>query len=231
MSGTAKMRRTGRWLAALLSLMTSGMAMAAEISGRAQVLDGDTLQISSVLIRLHGIDAPEYDQTCNEPDGREWRCGEASALRLEALIEGRSIRCVARDRDRFGRIVATCYVERQDLGAKLVDEGLAWAFTEYTDKYSGVEANAKTSQIGLWRHPTTTAWDFRKQDRPTADPTVPLDPNCAIKGNTNAAGSRLYHVPGSRWYKRTKINPARGQRWFCSEEEARAAGWRPAGGG
>ncbi len=49
---------------------------------------------------------------------------------------------------------------------------------------------------------------------------------CLIKGNINRRGERIYHVPGSKWYARTKINKP-GERWFCSEEEAIAAGWRP----
>ena len=48
---------------------------------------------------------------------------------------------------------------------------------------------------------------------------------CLIKGNISENG-RIYHVPGSRWYSETGINPSRGERWFCSEAEARAAGWR-----
>jgi hypothetical protein len=50
---------------------------------------------------------------------------------------------------------------------------------------------------------------------------------CAIKGNISANG-RIYHRPGQRDYARTRINPAQGERWFCTEDEARAAGWRPA---
>lgn len=49
---------------------------------------------------------------------------------------------------------------------------------------------------------------------------------CRIKGNISRSGERIYHVPGGRWYERTRINPSKGERWFCSEEEARAAGWR-----
>ena len=39
---------------------------------------------------------------------------------------------------------------------------------------------------------------------------------------------RIYHVPGGEWYDRTRIDPAKGEPWFCTEEEARAVGWRPA---
>ncbi len=48
---------------------------------------------------------------------------------------------------------------------------------------------------------------------------------CPIKGNISSAG-RIYHVPWSEWYERTRIDPARGERWFCSEDDAIRAGWR-----
>jgi hypothetical protein len=49
---------------------------------------------------------------------------------------------------------------------------------------------------------------------------------CTIKGNISANG-RIYHTPASPNYTATRIDPSRGERWFCSEAEARAAGWRP----
>jgi endonuclease YncB( thermonuclease family) len=49
---------------------------------------------------------------------------------------------------------------------------------------------------------------------------------CLIKGNISENG-RIYHVPGGRYYQRTQIDETKGERWFCTEEEARAAGWRP----
>ena len=52
----------------------------------------------------------------------------------------------------------------------------------------------------------------------------------AIKGNINMQGERLYHLPGGRGYDRVVIDTAHGERWFCSEREAVAAGWRRAGG-
>ncbi|MFC6759221.1 hypothetical protein ACFQFQ_06480 [Sulfitobacter porphyrae] len=54
------------------------------------------------------------------------------------------------------------------------------------------------------------------------------DPDCRIKGNINAAGDRIYHMPGQAFYDRTGIRPEQGERWFCSEAQARASGWRPA---
>lgn len=50
---------------------------------------------------------------------------------------------------------------------------------------------------------------------------------CSIKGNISTnTGERIYHVPGQRYYDETRINEGKGERWFCSEDEARAAGWR-----
>jgi hypothetical protein len=51
--------------------------------------------------------------------------------------------------------------------------------------------------------------------------------SCAIKGNINSKGEKIYHIPGSRDYERTQINTASGEKMFCSEAEAKAAGWRP----
>lgn len=72
-----------------------------------------------------------------------------------------------------------------------------------------------------------------RDDDKRADPTpVPgQDPaaleKCLIKGNINSKRQRIYHVPSSRHYEETRIDPARGERWFCTEDEAKAAGWRP----
>lgn len=56
---------------------------------------------------------------------------------------------------------------------------------------------------------------------------APPNPQCMIKGNINDHGDRIYHVPGDTWYARTKVDVSKGERWFCSEREAQAAGWRP----
>lgn len=154
-------RGRARMLAlAVIAVLASPFASAAEIAGRARVLDGDTLEIGAARVRLHGIDAPELAQTCPEPGG-DWACGEAASVRLEALIRGRSVLCVPRERDRYGRWVATCRVGNVDLGARLVAEGLAWAYTRYSDDYARVEARAKTTRLGLWRGATPPAWDWR----------------------------------------------------------------------
>lgn len=68
-------------------------------------------------------------------------------------------------------------------------------------------------------------WEWRRSGGNPASDAV--SGNCSIKGNINSKGDRIYHVPGSRSYGATRINESKGERWFCSESEARAAGWRP----
>jgi hypothetical protein len=52
---------------------------------------------------------------------------------------------------------------------------------------------------------------------------------CEVKGNISInTGERIYHVPGQEFYSPTRISWLKGERWFCSEEAARAAGWRKA---
>jgi hypothetical protein len=61
-----------------------------------------------------------------------------------------------------------------------------------------------------------------------SSPAMGQSDGCVIKGNVNTRGERIYHVPGQRYYDETRISPSHGERWFCSEQEARAAGWRRA---
>jgi len=197
------------------------------IVGIASVTDGDTFDIGPVRIRLHGIDAPEAGQTCKRADGRSWQCGTDATNRLAELVEGREVECQALDRDAYGRIVARCMAGGIDVNARLVAEGLAWAFTRYSDDYANHEAAAKAARLGIWQGETQAPWDYRA-DRWNRAAAASPRPGCPIKGNINREGERIYHTPWSPHYDRTRIDEAEGERWFCDEAEAQAAGWRPA---
>jgi endonuclease YncB( thermonuclease family) len=69
-----------------LSLIAATAVSAAELTGQASVVDGDTIEIRSAKIRIWGIDAPESDQTCRDKDSRQYRCGQKAANRLDAMI-------------------------------------------------------------------------------------------------------------------------------------------------
>ncbi len=237
-----ELRRRGMswhaWLARLLSIVflaalvlftarpwAWGSEPPARITGPVTIIDGDTLDRGAVRIRLHGIDAPEAGQRCGEVNGRgTWACGTAATNRLAGLVE---VVCEARDRDRYGRVIAVCLADGQDINATLVEEGLAWAYLEYSDHYATHESNARSATAGIWQGDAQAPWDYRSDRWVRAAEAAPR-PGCPIKGNINRDGERIYHTPWSPWYERTRIDESRGQRWFCDEAEAQEAGWRPA---
>lgn len=192
------------------------------ITGRATVIDGDTIKIRDQSVRLFGIDALEDDQHCMA-DGKRQRCAQQAALALADKIGRRNVTCEKTDRDRYGRIVGICYAGEDNLNSWLVAEGWALAYRRYSRRYVELEDAARRAGKGVWRTRFIKPWDARRG--------VTLDGRkdaraCAIKGNIGTHGARIYHVPGGYYYSATQIDEARGERWFCSQAEARAAGWR-----
>jgi endonuclease YncB( thermonuclease family) len=196
------------------------------IVGVAVVVDGDTLRLGSERIRLYGIDAPEMAQSCGTHDGALWPCGAASHAALAARLAGQTTRCEGVERDRYGRLVARCFVAGQDVGAALVVDGLAFAYAEYSSDYIDLEKQAMFAGVGVWQGPALRPAIFRAQGRAVSKPSLaPPQQTCLIKGNISANG-RIAHSPGQVDYARTQIDQAKGERWFCSAAEAQAAGWR-----
>ena len=213
--------------AAFLSLvLVAAGAAGAGISGVASVTDGDTLRIGPARIRLHGIDAPESAQSCSA-GGKTWACGEAATRALRGRIGRRPVECAERDRDRYGRIVAVCRVAGADVNAWMVDPGWAVAYRKYSTDYVSHETAAKRARRGVWRGDFVEPSRWRRGERLEATAGVAAG-DCRIKGNISRKGTRIYHVRGGAFYARTRIDTAKGERWFCSEAQARAAGWRRA---
>jgi endonuclease YncB( thermonuclease family) len=212
-----------RWKSAIAAVLVAGAAWAGP-DGRISVVDGDTIRVGGETVRLFGIDAPEVDQACRRPEGEVWRCGDWVRDEVRRHFEGRSATCDRRDTDRYGRTVATCSVGGHDMGATLVANGYARAYLRYSDRYLETEKAAVVAGRGIFGSDMMAPEAFRVQARP-APQTAPGD--CVIKGNISNSG-RIYHVPGQENYADTRIDPSRGERWFCSEAEARAAGWRRA---
>jgi hypothetical protein len=128
----------------------------------------------------------------------------------------------------------------------MVREGFALAFVRCSTAYVGEEADARKAQRGLWSGAFIAPWDWRHRNRNTVilgPLSVPIDAqklllepasaagaptsDCLIKGNVNSKGERIYHLPGGLDYAKVNMAAPR-KRWFCNEEEAKAAGWRPA---
>lgn len=208
-----------------LVLLLASLPVWAEIAGPVRVIDADTFDVGAVRVRLHAIDAPELDQMCvTAHDGAPFACGKWASTQVAARFAGKTARCTQTDTDRYGRAVATCKVAGQDVGQEIVAQGWAFAYRRYGMDYDLDEKSAHIANRGLHRFRVQSPAQFR-QNRTQG--SVPRDPSCQIKGNISKNG-HIFHVPGQEFYQQTGINTDRGERWFCSAAEARAAGWRAA---
>jgi endonuclease YncB( thermonuclease family) len=197
------------------------------IVGPASVIDGDTLEIHGQRIRLHGIDAPETEQTCKDDRGGKYRCGQRSALALSNKIGKQPVTCEPRGTDRYQRLVAICRAGGEDLGAWSASGGWAIAFRRYSPDYVRQEDAAREAKRGLWAGTFMAPEEWRQgKDSSGLSTASSQKSGCLIKGNISSKGERIYHLPGGEFYGQTHIDPPKGERMFCTEAEAKAAGWR-----
>lgn len=216
------------------------------VTGRASVIDGDTIEIHGKRIRFDGIDAPETAQLCSDQNSKSVRCGARSADALATyLAKSQPAHCSIVGTDQYGRLIGICKrQDGRDVSEWLVRNGHALDWPRHSGgRYQIYQQAAMDERTGLWAGSFDEPWVWRKQQaepelavtkrQPKSEPSArPLgliqsvDGGCVIKGNISAEGARIYHVPGQKYYDRTKINRSAGERWFCSEAEARGAGWR-----
>jgi endonuclease YncB( thermonuclease family) len=238
-------QRTMRKLSiALVACLACSLVQAADLSGIPRIVDGDSLAIGSTKIRLQGIDAPETDQVCLDAKGDQWTCGIDVRDHLAAHIAGREINCTSSGVDAYRRTLAICYFAREDLNGWLVQQGWALAYVQYSSAYRQVEEDARANQRGLWQGAFIAPWDWHHRNDKTiilGAFSVPIDaqamllgpsatkgapsPECTIKGNVSRKGERTYHMENQRFYARIRMDKGGGRRWFCTPEEAEAAGF------
>jgi endonuclease YncB( thermonuclease family) len=223
------------------------------LAASAIVHDGDTIQLGDVTYRLDGIEAPELDQICIDDHADPWSCGVEVRDQVTKLINGRAVRCddLGVDKTSKKRHVGICTVEGEtaSLNQQLARQGLAISVEPALKVHTkGDAASAKADKIGLWKGCFVAPREFRigKKDgvlmggscRADRDKEIravlfPEDiaqpPACPIKGKF-AARARftgnvgIYHLQGCRSY----AGLTRPDRWFCSEDDALAAGFRRA---
>ncbi len=199
------------------------------------VVDGDTIDVqiggARTRVRYIGINTPE---TVHPTRGTECFGAEASA-RNRALVAGQFVRLEkdVSETDKYGRLLRYVYVGDVLVNEVLVAEGYANVSTyppdvRYTERFRVAEAAARTAGKGLWGAGCTVYQSPSSQEGGAVP--VPSDGGaCAIKGNiAQESGERIYHIPGCEYYTQTVISEEKGERWFCSEAEAVAAGWRKA---
>jgi endonuclease YncB( thermonuclease family) len=132
------------------------------ISGRAHVIDGDSLNVAGTPVRVFGIDAPEWRQRCRGADGHFYRCGRRAFRALAQRLRSAPVRCVPQARDRFARVVATCYQGTDDLARWLVAQGLALDWPRYSGgTYADAEDAARRAERGMWQGAFVPPWEWR----------------------------------------------------------------------
>jgi len=220
------------------------------------VTDGDTIEVSisgqTYRLRYIGVDAPELDEPCYE-EAKRFNSYLVNQSSSTVYLEKDSSNVDAYDR--LLRYVWVAAVDGYRMvNAELAEMGYAQAKayppdTKHQATLTQAEQRARQAgRVSCWvRTPTPTG---TATPTPTASPRpgtatplpatstpVPVSgcpqgctsppPGCVIKGNiSSSSGEKIYHVPGQRNYEQTVIDPAKGERWFCTEEEATANGWR-----
>ena len=186
------------------------------------------MRVGATTVRLTGIEAPERDQVCTRPGNKRWRCGEAASAALGRLINGRALTCEVKGADAGGLASGICREGAAEINQALVRGGHVFAETGLLARYGAAEAEAKTAKAGIWSGDNerpgpwrTKVWEEAKRRAPSG---------CPIKGQV-AGTARTYVLPWGPDYERVRVNPTRGGRWFCTEAEAIAAGWKVAGRG
>jgi endonuclease YncB( thermonuclease family) len=235
-----------RFLLAMAVVLLPAMAEAADITGVPKIREGDHIQIGNTRIRLGGIDAPSVDQLCLNTQGERWTCGVAARDELIKHTDNKSWACHPRQTvDRRGRTVARCDVDGEDIQKWLVRNGWALSYTRVSHDYDADEKEAREAKAGMWQGAFIAPWDWRIRNKKTtvlgatkppesantillasASGPVAPSPDCTIKGNVNRSGECIYHKPTSRWYAQIKMHVSKGTRWFCSVDDAEAAGCR-----
>ena len=228
-----------RSLPLILVLVGGAPVAAAPISGAGHAIDGDSLRVGDTEVRLYGVDAPEFTQSCQR-DGRAWSCGSDAAHQLSKLVDGKHVSCSSMGADTFGRTLARCRVGEIDLNRTVVASGFALAYRRYSTDYVSAEESAKLARRGIWagtfelpsevRHANDDYVLDRPEDRGTGS-AMPIvssarsrpqpKGSCRIKGNHSRRGEWIYHLPGMPYYEQTAAEAI-----FCTEAEARAAGYR-----
>ena len=203
----------------------------AQVAGIGHVIDGDTLDVGGVRVRLAVVDAPERGQSC-DLNGAPMACGEAARFALQGMAEGRQVTCKIGPHTTYGRVVGLCRVEGEVLNLALLHTGLGVVAERYLAEWPddaaamvAAQAQAKAARRGLWAmHAVTPAvWRTERQGADTAG-DCPTDR--PVKANISDNG-RIYHLPGTRHYAKTRITGP-GEACLATATEAQAMGFRAA---
>ena len=237
------------WFILILAIFAASQSFAAGPIVR----DGGTIDVAAVTYRLDGIDAPPLDQICIDDHADTWACGVDARDRLTSLVGGHEVRCEDLGQEatykKWHIGICTVTGETTSLNQLLVQQGLALNFEpSVRGRFKADEADARDNRRGLWKGCFVAPQEFRggrkdgsllggacraDKDREIREVLFPADPDmpsgCTIKGKyavrARVTGNTgIYHLQACRSYP----GLTKPDRWFCSEEDAQAAGFRKA---
>ncbi len=201
------------------------VGLANVLEGRATVISGEMIRLQGRLLHLAGIEAPDRQQSCTRATKQTWKCGEVASQALDRLARSKNFRCVTQGGpDQLGRIAANCTVDGRDVAGELVKEGHVFAAASYFGGYGPQEQEARNAGAGVWSGDAVRPSDYRTRIWDAAKVAAPN--GCPVKGQV-AGSRRTYLMPWAGGYARAGVRPERGERWFCDEAEAVAAGFKP----
>ena len=146
----------------IFSFFLSTILIASE--KKIQVIDGDTIHIGKLKYRFFGIDAPEIKQNC-EKDNTKIQCGVIAKSVLKNKIADKIPECIIKDKDRYQRLVAECFIGKESLSRFMVREGYAVAYTQYSKDFIEDEKYAKENKLGIWSMNFQVPSEYRKSLR------------------------------------------------------------------
>ncbi len=208
------------------------------------VVDGDTFKIrlgkKVETVRIIGIDTPET----KDPRKPVQCYGKEASKKLTTLLRGKTVtleKNPAEERDKYKRLLRYVSLKGKDIGAGMINDGYAFSYKTFPhprlEDYNALEKTAQDGSKGLWGSVCdyatggTSTSSVKTQPKSTATSSAsstPTTTSCEIKGNISSKKEKIFHVPGCGSYNQTQIDEEAGERWFCSEQEALAAGWRKA---
>jgi micrococcal nuclease len=210
-----------------------------------KVVDGDTIDVEingvEERIRIIGINSPE-----SVDPGKPVECfANEASNKAKELLENKSVTLEAdntqTNKDKYNRLLRHIFLEDgTNFAETIIRDGHAYEYTydlpyKYQSEYKRAEKEARENKRGLWADdtcrgsleiPIVTTEETKEEE--VIEPKIEEETKeCLIKENISyKTGEKIYHVPGGRYYDQTVISPLRGERWFCTEQEAINAGWR-----
>ncbi|NQU57524.1 MAG: thermonuclease family protein [Rhodospirillales bacterium] len=150
-------------LATVLLALIAGPARSGEITGAAHAINGDTMEVGGLTLRLYGIDAPELAQTCTSKKGKLQHCGDLARQMLDTLTKNIKVKCKEAGSDADGTTVATCFAGPFDINEQMIAAGWAFALMDEVPAYARAENFAKARLEGIWRGTFDMPAQWRKE--------------------------------------------------------------------